>query len=156
MNQSTTALSADDRLDIIQRVTGMGFFADIGEWDDLADCYDDSITIDYSRLIGSAPVTLDRDSLIAFFKSSLTQWDAAQHLISNVQIRAVSKDLVETHAHEYTVQLFKGRRWTIGGYFTHKLRRTPAGWKIFFQRLTPLFEIDSTGVKAEWMAGLVK
>jgi SnoaL-like domain len=153
-SQSSRFLTADDRLDIIQRVTGIGFFADIGEWDSLADCYAESVTVDYTRLMDGEPMTMDRGALVDFFKSSLTQWDAAQHLITNVQIQPESADVVGTSAHEYTVQVFKTRLWTIAGYFTHRLRRTSDGWKITAQTLHPLFDIDPTGVKAEWMAGM--
>lgn len=151
---TSQTLSSDDRLDIIETVTGMGFHADIRNWDVLSSRYDDNIHLDYRSLFPEAePFSVDHETLHNYFRDSLKYWDATQHILTNTQITRNDDGTVLTRTHARASHWKGGNAHVIGGYYSIGLRRTPNGWKIFSQRLDVLYEEDDSGtVKANWLA----
>lgn len=141
------ALSADDRLDISEAVTGIGLFSDLHEWERVAALLADAVTTDYVSVFGGEPATVSRDELLGQWRSTLQGFDATQHLITNVAVTG-SGDEAQTVSHVRATHWIDGQFWTVGGVYHHTLRRGGAGWQVNFMQIRRLYEEGDRAVLA--------
>lgn len=132
-------LSAEDRLEITEAVTGVGLFTDLRDWDRVATVLADEVTTDYVSVFGGEPATAPRDELIGQWRVTLQGFDATQHLITNVAVDG-SGDTATSLSHVRASHWIDGAHWTVGGTYTHQLFRGPTGWQVNYMKIQHLYE----------------
>ncbi|MFI0351846.1 nuclear transport factor 2 family protein [Actinomadura sp. 9N407] len=124
--------TAEDRLDVIETCTRMGWHADRREWDLLATVFAGKVLLDYTSLNGGEPVTLTPEQIVAGWTGVLGGFDATQHLITGHLVTVDGDTAVCTASFQATHRLanpFGSPLWTLGGTYRFDLVRD-GGWKI--------------------------
>lgn len=132
-------LSTADRLAVADAVAGIGLHADRRHWARAQDLLDEHVTTDYVSLFGGEVATAPRAALVAQWQGVLPGFDATQHLISNVLVEGAG-DEAQATSHVRATHWIGSRSWTVGGIYTHRLVRTPLGWRVRFMGLQRLYE----------------
>jgi hypothetical protein len=85
------------------------------------------------------------DAIIDRIAKSIARLDATQHIVSNHQV-AVTGDTATSRCHLQSQHVRRGTEggdnYVIGGYYSDRLVRTPAGWRIAHR---DLFELWNDG-----------
>ncbi|MBB4932953.1 hypothetical protein F4561_003773 [Lipingzhangella halophila] len=123
----TRLLSAVDRLD----------------WDGVRSLLDSTVRLDYTSLFGGEVETVEREEVIARWRSLLPGFDATQHLTG-----PVTADVRDGHADCRTaVRAYhhligeEGRgTWMTAGFYHISARREAAAWRISAITLEALYE----------------
>jgi hypothetical protein len=123
----------EDRLDIIETCTRMGWHADRREWEQLKGIFAEKVTLDYTSLNGGEPAELTPGQIVGAWKEVLGSLDATQHLIAGHLVRVDGDAAVCTANFQATHRLanpFGSPLWTLGGTYRFDLVRTGGGWRI--------------------------
>jgi hypothetical protein len=125
---------ADDEAGIRRLMDRYGSGVDERDWADFLEIFDDPLEIDFSGMDASmAPATVARADHVAGAKAVIGQFDATQHMITNLQIdldgdrarvRAVFR------AEHWLGGLRGSARYTMFGVYRNAFRRTAAGWRM--------------------------
>lgn len=140
-------LTAEDGLAVSETVTGVGLFADLRQWDRVGTLLADEVTTDYVSVFGGAPATVSRADLLEQWRATLGGLDATQHQITNVTVSPDGAGAIAL-SHVRAVHWFEGRSWTLGGVYTHRLLRGPAGWQVSAMAIQRLYEEGDRGILA--------
>ena len=122
-----------DRMGVIEVVNNVGFYADMHEWHKLRQCYADELELDYTSLVGGEPARLRADDLIAAWMSSLTQYQATQHMVTNhrVEISGTRATCIAYVQASHWLPNDSGNpMWEVNGYYRYTLVRDGSSWKI--------------------------
>lgn len=123
----------DDKSDIIETCTRMGWYADRREWGLLKEVFAERVTLDYTSLNGGEPAELTPDQIIGGWQAVLGALDATQHLIAG-HLVTVDGDTAECTANFQAVHRlanpFGSPLWTLGGIYRFGLVRVSDGWRI--------------------------
>lgn len=116
---------------------------DSGEWARWVNVFTPMVTADYSRFLGSEPVTIEREKMAEIAKSALKGFSRTQHTTStNVRIEFKSGTVAEVKAHSEAAHFFSvggvPNEWTIVARYTHEVEKTSDGWKIRKVTLEPI------------------
>ena len=111
-----------------------GSGVDDRDWSDWLDIFDDPLVVDFSGVTaGLKPVTVSREKHVARAWALIGQFDATQHMITNVQVR-LDGDAATCRATmraEHWLSGIRGNgRYTMFGVYQNGFRRTPGGWRI--------------------------
>ena len=136
---ASAPLSAADKAEIAEAVTGIGLYADLRDWGRVRDFMASQITTDYVSLFGGEVGTTDRVALIAQWKTVLPGFDATQHLITNIAVDG-NADEAHTTSHVRATHWINGHFWTVGGIYRHRLVRSSDGWRVSFIGIQRLYE----------------
>ena len=111
-----------------------GSGVDERDWAAFAEIFDDPLEVDFSGMDASMkPATLPRDTHVSGARAVIGQFDATQHMITNVQValdgdRARARAVVRA---EHWIGGLRGSpRYTMFGVYENGFRRTAAGWRI--------------------------
>ena len=111
-----------------------GSGVDERDWAGFAEVFDDPLEVDFSGMEASlAPATLPRDTHVAGAKAVISQFEATQHMITNVQIELAGESArarAVVRAEHWIGGLRGSPRYTMFGVYENGFRRTPAGWRI--------------------------
>jgi hypothetical protein len=141
----TGSLTAEDRSAITDTVTGVGLFADLRQWERVGTLLADEVTTDYVSVFGGEAATVTRAALLEQWRATLGGLDATQHQITNVVVSPEGAGAIAL-SHVRASHWFDGRSWTLGGVYTHRLRRGPAGWQVTDMAIQRLYEEGDRGV----------
>jgi hypothetical protein len=122
----------EDRLDIAEVCTRMGWHADRREWSLLLEVFAPEVTLDYTSLNGGEPVVLDATQIIQAWEGLLGAFDATQHLIAGHLVTVDGDNAVCTANFQATHSLANPHGsplWTLGGTYRFDLVRA-GGWRI--------------------------
>ncbi len=130
-----------------------GSGVDDRDWADWAAIFDDPLEVDFSGMTpGLKPATVSRDKHVARASALIGQFDATQHMITNVQLR-VAGDAATCRATmraEHWISGLRGAgRYTMFGVYENGFRRTAAGWRLSRLALRVVREEGNTEVWAE-------
>ncbi|MFI6517542.1 nuclear transport factor 2 family protein [Spirillospora sp. NPDC050679] len=123
----------EDRLDIIDTCTRMGWHADRREWDLLKEVFAEPVTLDYTSLNGGEPVELSPAQIAGAWQGVLGNFEATQHLIAGHLVTVLGDTAVCTANFQAAHRLanpFGSPLWTLGGTYRWTLARTGDGWRI--------------------------
>lgn len=130
---------SDDRTEICETVYTYATGIDTRDWTLYRSIFTDEIDLDFSSYDGNPPQRLPADAWVAAIRPLFTGLDATQHVMTNprVTIEGDAATCVMYMKAEHFLQNDRGDDWfTIGGYYTDRLVRTPGGWRISAVRLT--------------------
>jgi len=145
------AQSMNDRLQIIDVIGSVGFYADQRRWDLVEAAFAERAVIDY-RSHGTAaagqsePQALTAREIVTAWQTQLPGYLHTQHLITNPIVRIEGDRASATsqiHATHYLPNEQGDDYWTFVGFYEHELQRTPQGWKITLMRANKLFELGN-------------
>ena len=121
-----------DRADISQVLYNYATAIDTRDWDLLAGCFTEDLEADF-RSFGGREVVKGRDTWVAAIKSTIEGFDATQHLTAN-HVHKIDGDTGTLVAYLQAVHRLDTARsdpeYTIGGYYTCDMVRTPDGWRM--------------------------
>ena len=130
-----------------------GAGVDERDWQDWADIFTDPLHTDFSGIDAAfAPATVARADHVAGTRAVLEQFDATQHMITNIQIvfdgdgarvRAVMR------AEHWLDGLRGAPRYTMFGVYENGVTRTGDGWRISTLALRVVREEGNCDVWAE-------
>lgn len=138
--------------DVVHRyATGL----DMRDWRLYRSIFLDEIEMDFES-VGIPPGRFTADQWVEDAKTLFKGFDATQHVSSNHvhDIRGDEATCVSYMKAEHFVsrddldEATDRDRWTIGGYYTNQLVRTPDGWKLRGVRLTVTWSRGNRGILA--------
>jgi hypothetical protein len=113
-----------DRQEIVDLITAYTRAVDTARWDDLDAVFTADAVLDYSSAGGPAGSLAEAKPFIAH----LSGFDGWQHVIGQVEIE-LSGDTATATAYFINPMVAGTQLWEVGGYYHHRLRRTPDGWR---------------------------
>ncbi|MEM6986950.1 MAG: nuclear transport factor 2 family protein [Pseudomonadota bacterium] len=141
LNQGN-AITSDNALDIAEMTriaNAIDTAVDAKDWTAARGHFVDTITVDFTSLVGGEPATIPADGLIAGWSSNLTAEKTSFHLRGNHQVSFSDADTATLYSHGYAWnQLERGGLaenggnplWEVWGHYTHSFTRTDAGWRV--------------------------
>lgn len=130
-----------------------GSGVDERDWDNWTAIFDDPLSTDFSGMNPAlGPVTLPRARHVGGARAVIGQFDATQHMITNIQVvldgdRATARATMRA---EHWLSGLKGQaRYTMFGVYRNGFRRTADGWRISHLKLDVTREDGNTDVWAE-------
>ncbi len=132
-----------DRLQITNVVNNVAICADLHNWQGLAACFAETITVDYTSLLGGTPIQTTPAELIARWRATLSGFQATHHMITNQRIHVqgdTATCVAYVQATHYLPNPDEDPWWILGGIYTYQLARTPQGWRVTSPTLTVAWE----------------
>src|SRR5690606_23786769 len=83
-----------------------------------------------------------RDNLMEF----LPGFDRRQHQVTNFEIR-INGDEATARSQARAVHFVEELCWEIGAVYTHQMRRTETGWKIFYQKADLIYQRGEAAIE---------
>ncbi len=115
-----------DRIEIEDLLTRYARAVDRRDWDLYRAVFTPEAHIDYTSAGG---ITAGVDAMCEWLETALSQFPATQHLVSNIDA-LVNGDTAEVEAMFHNpMKMPDGSVWFTGGWYHHKLVRTPDGWR---------------------------
>lgn len=132
----------DDRSAILETIYCYATGVDTRDWALYRSIFTDEVEVDFSSWDGSPPRRIRADDWVAGVKPLFTGLDATQHSMTNPRVvlegdRATA--ILYMQAAHFLQNQEGDPEFTIGGYYTDRLVRTPAGWKLCAVKLTVLW-----------------
>lgn len=140
-----------DRAAISDLVFAYARGIDRRDWRLYRSIFADRVDIDFSTWAGTRE-TVDADAWVASVRDTLACFDATQHRMTNVAISVdgdTSVCVAEMTARHVLVVDGLPRFQMLGGYYTDRCVRTPAGWRIVGCALTITWEEGDRGLFAQ-------
>lgn len=139
-----------DRVELIEL---MGRYADIADLKDFTRLpslvYADSVTLDFSSVIGLPPTTVPLDAYVHVLGQAFAPFSATHHTITG-HVVDIDGDRAALHAHvraEHWVPKERAGggpdRWLVVGCYDNEAVRTPRGWRLNSVRLTATHQENS-------------
>jgi hypothetical protein len=130
MGEQLSPQQVADRIAIDDLLTRYVMAVDSGDWDQLDTVFTPDAVIDYTSAGG---VRGTRDEVKAWLAEALTPFPVRQHMIGNKRVE-LDGDRATVRAYFFNpmmITLPDGTRHATpgGGYYNHRLVRTPEGWR---------------------------
>ena len=135
----TTLQQLLDRAVVIDVVTRMGIAADAQDWVAVRACFADQVMFDYSSLTDQPAAEIGADALVDAWRNHLPGFDQTQHIIAGHQVTQ-DGDQAQCLSHFKAQHRIGDRAWDLDGDYSHRLARTPDGWKIGYLQMIWTFE----------------
>lgn len=115
-----------DRIEINDLLTRYAHAVDTKDWALWRTVFTEDAHVDYTSAGG---IKGTREEVVAWLEQALAAFPMTQHLISNVDVK-LSGDAATVRAMFYNpMGLGKGKQFFCGGFYNHRLVRTPDGWR---------------------------
>jgi hypothetical protein len=127
-----------DRMEIIDTQTRYATGVDRRDRGLYRSCFTDEMDLDMSGMGLGEPVRLSADVWVEQAISLVSSFEATQHMMTN-HVITIEGDRATCTAYVQAQHYNPQNTYTVGGYYTNTLVRTPRGWKISKLKLTPLW-----------------
>lgn len=127
-----------DRMEIIETQTRYATGVDMRDRDLYRSCFTDEIELDMSEMGMGAPARMPADVWVEQVMNVVSAFQSTQHIITNHAIQ-IDGDQASCTAYVQAQHYNPEHLYTVGGYYSNTLVRTPVGWKIAKLKLTPLW-----------------
>jgi 3-phenylpropionate/cinnamic acid dioxygenase small subunit len=131
-----------DRAAIHDTVLKYATGVDRRNWSLYRSIFADEVIFDFETWSGEPPRTWTAEEWLASVQETLAPFDATSHMLTNLVI-TLDGDNATVVAHMVAIHYFEGEVQELGGFYTHSLRRTEDGWRIFRCRLVITWERGS-------------
>ena len=124
---------------------------DSRDWALFRSIFTDEIETDFTSIFGGEPRKLTADRWTEAARRSVGGLAATQHMITNHVITVTGDDatcIAYVQARHYLPNDKGEDTQTMFGYYTNRLVRTPAGWKIRACKLTLTWQTGNWGIFA--------
>jgi hypothetical protein len=141
-----------DRAEISDTVIRYATGIDMRDWQAYRSCFADEVDLDFTSWSGGSPMRLTADEWTEAVRSGLSGFRATQHISSN-HVIAINEDeatcVSYMQAQHYLPTDSGSNCFTLGGFYTNTLVRTPQGWKIHKCKLTVTWSDGNRGLFEE-------
>ena len=125
-----------DRMEITDTSIRYATGIDTRDRDLYRSCFRDEIDLDMSDMGLGEPMKMSADVWADQALSLVSGFQATQHIITN-HVITIEGDRATCVAYLQAQHYSPENMYTVGGYYTNTLVRTPDGWKISKLKLTP-------------------
>ncbi len=125
-----------DRMEIIDTQNRYATGVDTRDRDLYRSCFTDEMELDMSGMGLGEPMTLSADMWVDQAISLVSGFESTQHIITN-HVISIEGDRATCVAYLQAQHYNPENMYTVGGYYSNSLVRTPDGWKISKLKLTP-------------------
>jgi 3-phenylpropionate/cinnamic acid dioxygenase small subunit len=136
------------RAEIIDVAHAYATGIDRRDWRLYRSIFAEEVDLDFSTW-GAEPGRMSADAWTASVRQGLSGFTATQHVLSNHVITLQDDEatcVTYMQALHYLVSEGGSDMQTLGGFYTNRLRRTPAGWKIHGCTLTVTWMVGDRGL----------
>ena len=122
-----------DKADIQALILNYAWGIDSRNWALFRSIFDDEIEMDFSSFNGTPAARMRADDWVAACQALLPGFDATQHVLTNFMIELeddTATAIVYMKAEHFIADQLGNSSHTLGGHYTHRLKRTGDGWKI--------------------------
>ena len=122
-----------DNSDIQALILNYAWGIDSRNWALFRSIFDDEIEMDFSSFNGTPAARMRADDWVAACEALLPGFDATQHVLTNFMIdlgQDTATAIVYMKAEHFIANQLGDNSHTLGGHYTHRLKRTGDGWKI--------------------------
>ncbi len=135
----------DEKVEIIQTINSIGFYADMGDWDKVAEQFHrDGVVIDYTSYKNASAGTkeaggtlLTPEQVVAAWQTVLPGYEHTRHVQSNHMVEVDGKKATAVSSIHATHVLPNEQGedyWIFLGDYYHELVKTKDGWKVTLKR----------------------
>jgi hypothetical protein len=132
----------DERIDVAETVYAYAAGVDGRDWGLYRSIFADEVEIDFSSWDGSPARRMRADDWVAGVQPLFHGLDATQHSMSNPRV-TIDGERATCVMYMQAVHVLANRggdaEFTLGGYYTDQLVKTPAGWRLCGVKLTVLW-----------------
>ena len=137
--EAITADTLVDQAEMIRIADSLDAAVDAKDWDLARSFFADTITVDFTSLIGGEPATIPADALIDGWSANLTSEKTSFHLRGNHRITFDGPDAATMDSHGYAWNRMESGAlpenggealWEVWGTYVHGFARHEDGWKI--------------------------
>ena len=122
---------------------------DSRDWPLFRSCFPDEIETDFTSVFGGDPRKVSADRWTEAARRSVSGLKATQHMITNHVITIAGDDatcIAYVQARHYLPNESGDSMQTMFGYYTNRLVRTSAGWKIRACKLTLTWQTGNSHI----------
>ena len=128
-----------DRMELCEVMNRYAASIDRRDWERLRTVFaDGEIEADFTSMGVKQPFRGPAGAWVELVRQTITGFDATQHFFANHSAEVDGDRAVDTRYMQARHQLGEAH-YTIGGYYTGHMIRTPAGWRIARYALTVTF-----------------
>jgi len=144
---STPATLQDliDRATVGDTILNYATGIDRRDWALYRSIFADEVEFDFETWSGQPPAMVSGDDWVASVRETLACFDATAHVITNPVV-TLAGDAATIVAHMTATHYLDGETQVLGGYYTDRLVRHGAGWKIVACRLVITWEQGDRGL----------
>ncbi|MEM8856299.1 MAG: nuclear transport factor 2 family protein [Pseudomonadota bacterium] len=151
-----TAQTAVDVAEIKRVADAIDAAVDAKDWPAARSLFADTISVDFTSLIGGEPATIPADALINGWSTNLTAEKTSFHMRSNHRVTFDGPDAATMASHGYAWNRMEAGAapenggnplWEVWGSYEHGFVRTPQGWKVNRMSLTVAAQRGNTYVR---------
>lgn len=151
-----TADTLVDRAEMVRIADSIDAAVDAKDWAQARSYFADTITVDFTSLVGGDPATIPADALIANWSANLTAEKTSFHLRGNHRIDFDGPDAARMRSHGYAWNhMDRGALpenggealWEVWGTYSHDFARTKDGWRVTGMSFTATAERGSAFVR---------
>ena len=130
---------AADILEMIRVADAIDAAVDAKDWERTRSYFTDTITVDFSSLVGGEPATIPADALIEGWSGNLTAEKTSFHQRGNHLVTFEGPDAATMTSHGYAFNRMErggeeangaNPMWEVWGVYGHGFQRTDDGWKV--------------------------
>jgi 3-phenylpropionate/cinnamic acid dioxygenase small subunit len=133
----------NDRSDISDLLVRYATALDTRDWDLLHSCFTEDAVVDFDRLGGRK----DGWAAIRGAVGLVTGFDRTQHFLGNMTI-TIDNDEAQASTYVQAHHVIDGDLFTVAGAYHDQIVRTPAGWRIAYRRLEPVWQSGNSELSA--------
>jgi len=145
-----------DHAEMIRIADSIDAAVDAKDWGAARSYFAETITVDFSSLVGGAPATIPADALIDGWAGNLTAEKTSLHLRTNHRVAFSDPDTATLVSHGYAWnRMERGALpenggealWEVWGTYTHAFARTETGWTVTAMTFTATAERGNAFVR---------
>ncbi len=124
-----------DRAELNELMNRYAASIDLRDWARLRTVFADQVEADFTSMGTKSVFRGPAEEWVATIRSTITGFDATQHFFANHSAELFG-DRATDLRYMQARHVLGAAYYTIGGYYTGEMLRTPAGWRITRYRLT--------------------
>lgn len=124
-----------DRVELNELMNRYAAAIDLRDWSRLRTVFADQVEADFTSMGTKAMFRGSAEDWVAAVRATITGFDATQHFFANHSVE-LDGDRATDLRYMQARHVLGAAYYTIAGYYTGEMVRTPAGWRIARYRLT--------------------
>jgi hypothetical protein len=132
----------DDHTQIVETIYCYATGVDTRDWALYRSIFTDEIDVDFSSYDGNPPRRMRADDWVQGVAPLFEGLDATQHTMTNPRVLIEGERatcVMYMQAVHFLANQDGDAEFTLGGYYTDELLKTPSGWKLCGVKLTVLW-----------------
>ena len=121
-----------DRMEVTLVVDEIDNAVDAKDWERCRNYFTDEIYADFTSLAGGSPGNMPSDGLVGAWATNLYADKLSHHMRTNHRV-TLDGNRAEVFSKGYALNILHrptgSDLWEVWGDYTHKLERTPSGWR---------------------------